>query len=52
MVLTKFLTILLLLAHSASSVRMEDMKTELEEDVDNMTESQYKNYLMKQQEMS
>ena len=47
MVLTKFLTILLL-THSASSVRMEDMKTDLEEDIDNMTESQYKNYLMKQ----
>ena len=47
MVLTKFLTILLL-TNSASSVRMEDMKTDLEEDIDNMTESQYKNYLMKQ----
>jgi len=47
MVVTKFLTILLL-AHSASSVRIEDTKTELEEDIDSMTEVQYKNYLMKE----
>jgi hypothetical protein len=38
MVLSKFLTILLLV-HSGASVRMEDMKTELEEDIDNMTEA-------------
>jgi hypothetical protein len=45
MVLTRFLTVLLL-TNSVSAVRMEADKTELEEDIDNMTESQYKNYLM------
>jgi hypothetical protein len=48
MVLTKFLTILLL-TNSASSVRLDDMNADLEEDVDNMTEAQYKNYMMTHQ---
>lgn len=46
MVLSKFLTILVL-TYSVLAVRIEDTKTELEEDIDNMTEAQYKNYLMR-----
>ena len=45
MVLTKFLTILLL-TNSASSVRLDEMNKEQEVDVDDMTEAQYKNYMM------
>ena len=49
--LSKFLTILLLSSASVSSVRIETMNSvDLEVDVDSMTEAQYKNYLMREQE--
>ena len=47
--LAKFLTILLL--SSVSAVRIDSVNSaDQEEDVDNMTEAQYKNYLMLEQE--